>query len=266
VVLKSDITTPGLSTVATRVRNAVALAVNPATGNVWAGGAGQDCVTGTTCFASMDQTYVTDGHPYEWLDPVTKHAAPADYLWPWCEENGMAVAAPDPTSGSAPAGTNCSTMIVAPVRAPAYATILGATFYAPPAGATYAFPGSFQGGLFFALHGSWHEDSSGTPVAVPEVVFVPMSANDAPTYPMDWSSSGSPYSNWARNASGNPAPFMNGFQQLNVRSGRPVGLAVGSSGSLFISDDAAEVIYRIRPGTGPASVKRASSTGSPLRR
>jgi glucose/arabinose dehydrogenase len=263
-IQKTDITTPGLSLVATRVRNAMALAVNPATGTVWAGGAGQDCVVGTTCFAAMDANYL-NGHPYEWLDPLTKHTAPVDYMWPWCEENKSPVGAPDGTPATPPPGTNCNAMIVAPVRAPAYATIIGATFYAPPAGATYAFPSSFQNGLFFTLHGSWHEDTSGIPVAVPEVVFVPMSANDAPTYPMDWVG-GSPYSNWARNATGNPAPFMNGFQQSGTRIGKPAGLAVGISGSLFISDDDAGAIYRLRPGITPASVKRATTPGSTLRR
>ena len=260
VILETSIAAPSLTTVATRVRNALALALNPATGTVWAGGAGQDCVVGTTCFGSMDAAYALNGHPFEWLDPLTKHAAPVDYMWPWCEENLMTVTTPDPTAGSAPAGTNCATMVVAPVRAPAYATIIGATFYAPPNGATYAFPSAFQGGLFFSLHGSWHENTTGVPVAVPEVVFVPMGANDAPAYRMDWSNGGSPFSTWARNGSGNPAPFMNGFQQSNgARGGRPAGLAVGSQGSLFVSDDAAGAIYRIRPGTAPLGLKRAAT-------
>ncbi len=258
VILKTNVAAPALATVATRVRNALALALNPATGTVWAGGAGQDCVVGTTCFGSMDAAYALNGHPYEWLDPLTTHATPVDYMWPWCEENMQTVTTPDPSAGTAPAGTNCATMIVAPVRAPAYATIMSATFYAPPAGATYAFPSSFQGGLFFTMHGSWHENTTGVPVAAPEVAFVPMGANDTPVYPMDWSNGGSPYSTWARNGSGNPAPFMNGFQQSNgARGGRPAGLAVGSLGSLFVSDDDAGTIYRIRPGTAPLGLKRA---------
>jgi len=215
-------------------------------------------MVGATCFAAMDSTYALNGHPYEWLDPLTKHSAPVDYMWPWCEENMQTVTSPDPTAGSAPGGTNCATMIVAPVRAPAYGTIMGAAVYAPPAGATYAFPGSFVGGIFFSLHGSWHEDTSGVPVAVPQVVFVPLT-NDAPTYPMDWTGGGSPYATWARNGSGNPAPFMSGFQSAGTRIGRPAGIAVGTAGSLFISDDDAGAIYRIRPGIAPASAKRAAS-------
>jgi glucose/arabinose dehydrogenase len=264
-VLKTDINTPSLSVVATRLRNALALAVNPATGVVWGGGAGQDCMVYSAaptgkCFGAMDTMYVgTSGHPYEWMDPITKHATPVDYMWPWCEESKTAVTNPDPTSGTAPAGTNCNNMIVAPVRGPAYGTIIGATFYSPPAGATYAFPSSFSGGLFFSLHGSWHESTGGIDVALPQVVFVPMAANDVPKYGA-WTGGQAPIANWEHNGSGNPAPFMNGFQAADgTRYGQPVGLAVGNSGSLFIADDKAYQIYRIRPGIAPTNSIRASA-------
>ena len=263
-VQKTSISSAALTPVATRIRNGLALAANPATGTVWVGGAGQDCEVGTTCFFAQDNAYQLNGHPYEWLDPMTTHAAPADYRWPWCEENNVVVAAPDGTPATPPPGTTCTAMIVSPVRGPAYGTIMGATFYAPPAGAAYAFPSSYDGGLFFTLHGSWHENASGVPVSVPQVVFVPMTG-DAPVYPMDWSS-GSPYSNWARNGGGNPEPFMNGFQSSSgIRGGRPAGIVVGPAGSVFISDDDAGEIYRIRPGTAPAAVHRAiapTATGS----
>ncbi len=49
----------GMATYATRFRNAIALAVNPATGTVWAGGAGQDTLP--------------PGHPYEFIDALTSH-------------------------------------------------------------------------------------------------------------------------------------------------------------------------------------------------
>ena len=62
-----------MATRATRFRNAIALAINPATGTLWAGGAGQDSLP--------------TGHPYEFFDGVTLHAGVADYGWPECEEN-----------------------------------------------------------------------------------------------------------------------------------------------------------------------------------
>ena len=272
VVLKTAIGTPATTVAGARIRNALALAVNPATSVVWAGGAGQDCMVGTQCFGAMDQLYALNGHPYEWMDPLSKtaaaHGGTADYEWPWCEENGTAVAAPDGTPATPPPGTSCTSMIVPSVRAPAYSTIMAATFYAPPANATYAFPSAYSGGMFMSLHGSWHESTSGVQVAVPEVVFVPITSSDTPLYPMDWTNGGSPFTTWAHNGTGNPAPFMNGFQSLGTRIGRPVGLAVGTSGSLFVSDDSANAIYRIRPGAAPASVKRLTATplGLPSRR
>jgi glucose/arabinose dehydrogenase len=269
-VQETTVTGGVLTTVATRLRNALALAVNPVTQTVWAGGAGQDCVTGSSCFTAQDATYALNGHPYEWMDPLTlsraAHGTPVDYMWPWCEEYQSAVSAPDGSASTltAPAGTNCANMVVAPVRAPAYSTIMSAVFYPTPAnGATYAFPSMYDNGMFFTLHGSWHENASGIQVAVPEVVFIPMNG-DTPVYAENWSSS-SPYANWARSG-GNPAPFMNGFQQGGTRIGRPAGLAVGASGSLFISDDSAGEIYRIRPGTAPQAIRRAIAPSSTLRR
>ncbi|MBV9232937.1 MAG: hypothetical protein JO030_02745, partial [Candidatus Eremiobacteraeota bacterium] len=58
---------------AKRIRNAIALAVDPDTGDVWVGDAGQD-----------DLPF---GHPYEFLDDLSAHPGVADYGWPQCEEN-----------------------------------------------------------------------------------------------------------------------------------------------------------------------------------
>jgi glucose/arabinose dehydrogenase len=42
---------------------------------------------------------------------------------------------------------------------------------------------------------------------------------------------------------------VGGFQLSNgvTRIGRPTGLAVGAQGSLFVADDTANQVYRIRP-------------------
>jgi glucose/arabinose dehydrogenase len=79
---------------------------------------------------------------------------------------------------------------------------------------------------------------------VPEVVYVPISANDKPTIAVNFNNSGAQW-----------MTLLYGFQDQTsgIRVGRPVGLAVGVQGSLFVADDYAGVIYRIRPGSGPAS-------------
>ena len=63
----------GFTQRAKRLRNGIALAVNPADDAVWVGGAGQD-----------DLPF---GHPYEFLDDLSAHGGVADYGWPDCEEN-----------------------------------------------------------------------------------------------------------------------------------------------------------------------------------
>ncbi|HLY02055.1 MAG TPA: hypothetical protein VKR56_06110 [Candidatus Cybelea sp.] len=201
----------GLTQRAKRIRNAIALAVNQDTGSLWVGGAGQD-----------DLPF---GHPYEFLDDLSAHRGDADYGWPECEENRHAYWA----------GYNCSATVEPLVELPAYSTIIGAAFYPKHQGGAYAFPPRYRGGLFAAVHGSWHTDAGGCFAAPPRVVFVPMDG-DRPVKPVDWQN---PNAQWT--------DFLSGFQSCRIRIGRPTGIAVGPKGSLFVADDASGEIYRIRP-------------------
>lgn len=197
---------------ATRIRNAIALAVNPVTGSLWAGVAGQD--------------NLPFGHPYEFLDDVSSHAGVADYGWPDCEENRHAYAP----------GANCAGIIESLVVLPAYSTIIGAVFYPEHQTGRYAFPKRYRGWLFATAHGSWHTAPSGGYAAIPQVVAVPMNG-DRPVTAVDWEN---PRTQWQT--------FVGGFQPgPQERTGRPTGIAVGSQGSLFIGDDLVDAIYRVRP-------------------
>jgi glucose/arabinose dehydrogenase len=269
VVLRTNLSGGNQVTIAKRFRNPIALAVS-SSGNVWAGGAGQDCAITTgviapatpppTC-ASMDQAYLSDGHPFEFMDPVSERFASngntaADYFWPECEENRWAV-----FPGS------CASMVTHLVQAPAYETIVGATFYPiyGSAAPMYAFPAAYRGALFYTLHGSWHEDNTGVTVAPPRVVYVPMNG-DQPKNPQTWGPAGQPggdpYSTWGTSG-GNPAAFIDGFQDnTGARVGRPAGIAVGPNGSLFFSDDLNGNIYRIRYGAPPVSSRRVRKTSA----
>jgi glucose/arabinose dehydrogenase len=198
------------TTAARRIRNAMALAVNPATGTLWAGGAGQDALP--------------LGHPYEYLDGVTLHPATPDYGWTACEENQHAYTV----------GADCSATVAPRIELPAYSTLMGAAFYPAGESGRYAFPARYRGGVFISAHGSWHRiDGHLVP---PHVVFVPMTG-DAPQTPVDWSD---PTRQWT--------DFLTGFQDASDnRIGRSSGVAVGPNGSLFVSDDQTGAIYRIRP-------------------
>jgi glucose/arabinose dehydrogenase len=204
-----------LTAIAVRIRNALALALDPASGTLWAGVAGQD--------------RLPQGHPYEFFDAVSLHAPVADYGWPDCEENRHAYTA----------GADCSNTIVPAVEFPAYSTLIGAAFYpANPAG-PYAFPAPYRGGAFIAAHGSWHTNASGARIVGPHVAFVRFSGG-RPSKSVDWND---PTTQWNE--------FFSGFQDASGnRIGTPVGIAVGPNGSLFVADDSAGKIYRIRPSTG----------------
>ncbi len=213
----------GMTTQARRFRNAIALATDPSTGTVWAGGAGQD--------------NLTEGHPYEFIDHVSTQPAPADYGWPDCEENRIAYVA----------RSNCTGVVEPAIEFPAYSTIIGATFSPAAQNGAYAFPAAWRGGLYAAMHGSWHTGNGGIPVDPPHVAFVPFSGG-MPSRAVNWSD---PTAQWN--------DFFTGFQDSSGnRLGRTTGVAVGASGSLFVADDQTGNIYRIRPtGASGSSLRRS---------
>jgi glucose/arabinose dehydrogenase len=197
--------------IAKRIRNAVALAIDPQTHALWAGNAGQD--------------NLPYGHPYELVDDVSSHRGTADYGWPECEENHRAYVA----------GASCGDTVAPLIELPAYATIVGATFYPSQQRGKFAFPQPYRGGLFVSAHGSWHRSGLGTYATEPMVAFVSMRGG-LPAKPVNWND---PHAQWSG--------FVTGFQSMVTRRGRPTGVAVGAEGSLFVADDAADAIYRVRP-------------------
>lgn len=226
--------------VAKRIRNAIALAADPATGALWAGVAGED--------------NLPVGHPFEIFDDVlAHHRAPVDYGWPYCYENRKENPVPRWH------GRSCARAAVPRVIFPAYETPIGAVFYPAHPSGLYRFPKRYDGGAFVTLHGSWHGPAQGlSGFMPPRVVFVPMNG-DRPLRPANWSD---PRTQWS--------DFLSGYQRgaSSYRIGRPTGIAIGPEGDLFVADDLTGAVYRVRPISRrkiPAKDGARSSADSPGR-
>jgi len=131
-----------------------------------------------------------------------------DYGWPRCHAARIV----DPEFGEAGA---CDGVLSPLVEMQAHSAPLGLEFYTGS-----QFPADYQGDLFVAFHGSWNRS---VPVGYKLVRISLADGKPDPVqdFAVGWLSKGG--SSW----------------------GRPVDVITGSDGSLFVSDDAGGIIYRI---------------------
>ncbi len=142
-------------------------------------------------------------------DELNVLRAGGDYGWPACW--GQRTVHPGFGSAERCAGTEPPAL-----ELPAHSAPLGLAFYNGE-----RFPPEYQGGLFVALHGSaLRENAVGY-----NVLYVPME-NGRP---------------------GAPREFARGWLVGDDSWGRPVAPFVSRDGSLYVTDDKAGAIYRIRP-------------------
>ena len=150
----------------------------------------------------------------------------ADYGWPRCHSGRI----PDPEFG---AGDACQGVAAPVVEMQAHSAPLGLVFYD---GA--AFPEAYRGDLFIAFHGSWNRS---VPTGY-KVVRLHFEGNEPGSQVID---------------------FASGWLEEDLKSvtGRPVGLAVGPDGALYVSDDSGGFIYRIAYIGGQQLASEPSATG-----
>jgi len=195
---------------ATGIRNAVAIAFQPATGIVFAAVNGRDQL-------GDDWGYSDERNAELPAEEFAEIRAGTDLGWPYCYFDqllGHLVQAPEYGGDGIRVGA-CAAKQPPLIGFPGHWAPLGLVFYD---GAQ--FPSAYRGGAFIAFHGSWNR--SPLPQAGYRVVFVPFAAG-RPT---------GEYSTFATMA-GKPTGL------------RPTGLAIGPDGSLYLGSDASQSIWRI---------------------
>jgi glucose/arabinose dehydrogenase len=135
-----------------------------------------------------------------------------NYGWPFCQAGDIV----DPELGHA---GDCNGVVQPLIKMQAHSAPLGLAFYTAD-----QFPGRYHG-FFVAFHGSWNRS---IPTGY-KVVFIPLNERGEITGPAQ--------------------DFATGWLlDNNDAVGRPVGLAVGPDGALYVSDDKSGLIYRITYG------------------
>jgi glucose/arabinose dehydrogenase len=140
-----------------------------------------------------------------------------DAGWPFCYGDRI----PDPQF-TKPGDNRCQSVLEPKVQMQAHSAPLGLTFYEGS-----MFPPEYRGNVFVACHGSWNRS---VPTGY-KVVRVKLDEKGQPV--------------------GSAQDFITGWLAPGETKkgrwmGRPVGIAFGSDGSMYLSDDSANSVYRIR--------------------
>jgi glucose/arabinose dehydrogenase len=199
---------------ATGLRNVVALYVNPASGQLYGMQHGRDQLFQNWASVGYDEKESAELPSEEFVELNRGD----DFGWPYCYHNrflGHLVLAPEYGGDETRVG-RCADKKEPLVAFPGHWAPNGLTFYNGT-----QFPAEYRGGAFIAFHGSWNR--APLPQEGFKVVFQPMNG-------------GKP--------AGEYRTFIDGFRELSP-GGRPVGLAVGPDGSLFVGDDTGGRIWRV---------------------
>ncbi|HET7423795.1 MAG TPA: PQQ-dependent sugar dehydrogenase [Gemmatimonadales bacterium] len=201
---------------ATGMRNAEALTVQPGTNQVWAAIHGRDQLGDNWGFSPQANA----NNPAEELVQVDEGD---DFGWPYCyfsNDTHQLVLAPEYGGDGRKVG-RCSSAKGPAIAFPGHWAPMALAFY-PGDG----FGPLYKGGLFLTFHGSWNR--APLPQDGFRVAFAPF-ADDKPT--------GS----------------YRTFAMLPDNGMRPVGVAVGKDGALFISADNSATIWRVVRSTPPGA-------------
>jgi glucose/arabinose dehydrogenase len=211
---------------ATGLRNMVALAVNPANGELYGVQHGRDML-----FENWPQFFDQAEDANLPSEEFIRISRGSDNGWPYCyfddSTQHRKVLAPeyggDGQLTTGPQGINCASYNQPLALFGAHWAPNGLHFYSGN-----QFPQKYRGGAFIAFHGGF--DRAPFPNEGFNVMFVPMGSNGIP--------------------SGEAEVFADGFAGPGrplpgAALHRPVGVTEGHDGSLYVSDDRGGRIYRI---------------------
>jgi glucose/arabinose dehydrogenase len=197
---------------ATGLRNPEAMAVEPHEGMLYMAAHGRDQLAENWGFPAEDGRE----NPAEEFGPVTEGA---NYGWPYCYYDPRArkkVKTPE-YGGDGKTVGDCGKFAQPTIGFPAHWAPESLKFYVGQ-----QFPMEYRGGAFIAFHGSWNRGPTPQDQQGFRVVFIPFEE-------------GKPTGRFEDFAL--PAGAPNAI--------RPMGLAVGPDGSLYIGSDAQQKIWRV---------------------
>lgn len=211
---------------ATGLRNMVALAVNPANGELYGVQHGRDML-----FENWPQFFTVEEDAVLPAEEFVRISRQSNNGWPYCYFDDVfehrKVLAPeyggDGQLVRGSQGIDCATYNQPLAQLGAHWAPNGLHFYSGK-----QFPEKYRGGAFIAFHGGF--DRAPLPNEGYNVMFLPMGGNGSP--------------------SGSAEVFADGFAgssgplPANAKH-RPVGVTEGSDGSLYVSDDRGGRIWRI---------------------
>jgi glucose/arabinose dehydrogenase len=203
---------------ATGIRNAVGMAIYPGDGSLYATQHGRDQLAQN--WPKLYNWKQGANLPAEELLRVQQGG---DYGWPYCYHDSTTtglVLAPE-YGGDGKTVGQCADKRGPVAIFPAHWAPNGLAFYNGK-----SFPSSYHGGAFIAFHGSWNRAPE--PQDGYNVVFQPMANGKA---------------------SGSYQVFADGFagprKEPGLATHRPVGLAVGPDGALYIADDQRGRVWKV---------------------
>jgi glucose/arabinose dehydrogenase len=172
--------------------------------------------TGTVWTGENGRDWLGDNLPPDEINDLGKNGG--DFGWPYCYGDRVV----DPAH-RAEGERRCLNSVPAKVNLQAHSAPIGIAFYEGK-----QFPAEYRGNLFVAFHGSWNRS---TPTGY-KVVRIRVNQQGA--------------------IEGQPEDFITGWREANAPKGRwmgrPAGIAVGSDGTMYITDDYNGAIYKVTYG------------------